>query len=215
MDWIELTDMRFDAIVGVLIGEQAVAQPLVVDVKIHLALDGAGATGDLAKSVNYAAVASQVQFIAQQGRWRLIESLGTAVCRLLLAPAAAQEQRAVIERMELRIAKPTILDGLATPAVVFRRKREWVRLAKTTHKPRTFVEALEATPLSAAYRVHVEPGTTWDPPAGVALEVVAGRPRVAGRTLHPGDRLARCAKTVENHQKQAVTLLAVGSPMTP
>ncbi|MCB9672839.1 MAG: dihydroneopterin aldolase [Alphaproteobacteria bacterium] len=213
MDWIVLNRLCFDAIVGVLAREQAAPQPLELEVKLGVDLDAAGASGRLDQSVDYAAVADQVRFIAQHGRWRLIESLGTAVARLLLAAPGAQEGRAQVTRIELRIAKPTILDGLAVPQIVLRRTAEWCRLPRRSMPSRTTLEVLEATPLSAAYRVHVDPGTSWQPPPQVALKVVAGRPRYDGRVLQPGDELARAAGLVENHQKAAVTLLAVGAPI--
>ncbi|MCB9673824.1 MAG: dihydroneopterin aldolase [Alphaproteobacteria bacterium] len=213
MDWIVLQDLRFDAIVGVLPSEQAAAQPLELEVKLGVDLDEAGGTGDLSKSVDYASIAHQVRFLAQQGRWRLIESLGTAICRLLLAPPGEQEGRAPITRVELRIRKPTILGGLAVPGITLRRTREWCKLVKSKAPSRTTIERLEATPLSAAYRVHIEAGTAWQPPPGVALFVIAGRPRHDGQTLAPGAEVARAAGAFENHQKHDVTLLAVGSPL--
>lgn len=213
MDWIVLNRLRFDAIVGILAREQITAQPLELEIKLALDMDACGATGDLSLSINYAAVADQVRFIAQHGRWRLIESMATCCARLLLAPPAAQEQRAPIERVELRIAKPTILDGLAVPEAVLRRKADWCHLPRRTLPSRAVVETLEATPLSAAYRIHIDPGTTWQPPPQVALKVIAGRPHYEGRTLVPGDDVARFATLFENHQKEPVTLLAVGHPI--
>ncbi len=212
MDWITLTDLRFDAMVGILPSEQAAAQPLHLEIKMGVDLDKAGGTGDLSQSVDYAGVANQVRFMAQQGRWRLIESLGTAICRLLLAPPAAQEGRAAIDRVEVRIRKPTILQGLAVPGVTLRRTADWCKLPRTQAPSRTTIEQLEATPLSGAWRVHVDAGTSWQPPPAVALYVMAGRPRVGGMTVDPGTEIARAAGLVENRQNDAVSLLAVGSP---
>jgi len=213
MDWIVLSELRFDAIVGILPAEQANAQPLEIELKLGVDLDGAASSGDLSQTVDYAAVAEQVRFLAQQGRWRLIESLGTAICRLLLASPAKQDSRASVDRVELRIRKPAVLDGLAIPGVTLRRTADWCKLAKTKAPSRTTLEQLEATPLSAAYRVHIDPGTSWQPPAGLALMVLAGRPRVAGQTLGAGAEVGRSGGPVENHQKLPVTLLAVGSPL--
>ena len=213
MDWIVLSELRFDAIIGILPAEQANAQPLEIEIKLGVDLDAAASSGDLSLSVDYAAVAQQVRFLAQQGRWRLIESLGTAICRMLLAPPAKQEARAAIDRVELRIRKPAVLDGLAIPGVTLRRTVEWCKLSKTKAPSRTILEKLESTPLSAAYRVHVDPGTSWQPPAGLALMVLAGRPRIAGQSMGAGAEVGRSGGPVENHQKLAVTLLAVGSPL--
>lgn len=211
LDWIELQQLRFEAIVGILAFEQARAQPLELEICLGVDLDGAGATGDLAQSVDYAAVAHQTRFIAQQGRWRLIESLGTAICRLLLAPPSALEARTAIQGVEVHIAKPTILEGLAVPSVRLRRQRGWCTL-RTHEEPGARIETLEATPLSGAYRVHILPGATWQPSIGVALMVVAGKVHSNGTICTAGTELARLHGPLENQGSEEVTLLAVGTP---
>jgi len=212
-DWIILNKLRFDAIVGVLPEEQTRAQPLELEVKVCLNLDEAGASGELHHSVNYAAIAEEVKFLATHGRWRLIESLGTALCRLLLAPPTSREERAEVARVEVRISKPEILGGLALPTISLRRRADWCQLSRESFPTRTWVETLEKTPLSAAYRVVIEAGTAWQPPPQVALYVVAGRPRHRGTTVNPGEVIARCAGAIENHQNRSITLLACGAPM--
>ena len=99
------------------------------------------------------------------------------------------------------------------PSVLPTNRLDWCKLKTSKAPSRTTLEHLEVTPLSAAYRVHITAGTSWKPPAGVALFVMAGRPRHQGETVYPGDEIARMAGTIENRQKQPVTLLAVGSPI--
>ena len=211
MDWIELHQLRFDAIVGILAFEQARAQPLELRIRLGVQLEGAASSGDLNQSVDYAAVAHQARFVAQLGRWRLIGSLGTALCRLLLAPAAALEQRTRIEAVEVHIAKPTILEGLAVPSVRFTRQAAWWAPEARDGKEAR-IEVLEETPLSGAYRIHVRPGATWSPPAGVALYVVAGRVHADERIHGPGTELARLHGPLHNPGRDEVTVLAVGTP---
>ena len=212
MDWIHLDRLRFDAIVGILASEQVAPQPLDLEIGMGLDLEACAASGDLSLSVDYAAVAEQVRFVAQQGRWRLIESLATACARLILAPAAPQEARAQVQSVRFRVAKPTILGELAVPGLFLERPASWCQLPEHTLDGAT-VEVLEQTPLSAAYRVHVAAGACWTPPPQVALRVIAGRPRHGGLELLPGAELARFAGPIENHQTLPVTLLAVGHPI--
>ncbi len=213
MDQIVLDRLRFDAIVGVLPGEQAVAQPLEMDVRMGLDLSEAAATGELGRSVDYAAVAEQLRFLAQQGRWRLLESLASAAARLLLAPPAVGEERAAVEEVEIVVRKPAILDGRATPGVRFVRRGAPLRAVVGPSGVR--IELLEATPLSAAYRVHVAPGVRWEVPPGLALRVIAGTLGAASRRSGPGEELARRAGAVHNPGEDALCVLAVGAPFPP
>lgn len=202
-DRIRLTDLRFDAIVGILASEQVRAQPLVLQIELALDLTDAGA-GDLARSVDYAAVAHQARFIAQHGRWRLIESLGLALCRWLVAPPTEAEGRAAVERARVHIAKPTILDGLAVPSVELERgpaPLQGFRQAGVA------IEILEETALSAAYRVRIPPGGRWEPEPCVALL------GVAGEALAPGQERARLSAPLENPGTHEACVLAVGAPL--
>ena len=202
-DRIRLTDLRFDAIVGILASEQVRAQPLVLQIELALDLTEAGA-GDLARSVDYAAVANQARFIAQHGRWRLIESLGLAICRWIVAPPTEAEGRAAVELARVQIAKPTILDGLATPSVELERGPAPLQGFR---QDGVAVEILEETALSAAYRVRIPPGATWQPEPCVALL------GVAGEALAPGEERARLASPVVNVGSTEACLLAVGAPV--
>lgn len=211
-DWIELSSFTIDCVLGVLDGEQRGTQPLEVDLRLGLNLEDA-ANGDLAQTVDYAAVADIVTTLAQQGRWRLLESLGTAVCRALLAPPGPQEERAQVAEVEVRLRKPAVLGGAAVPGVGLRRNAAWCDLKTTMFVPRVWLDTLVETPLAGAYRIHLEPGVQWRPPVGLALHVLAGRPLLDGRPLFAGDKIARgLGKVLENSQEKPVTLLGVATP---
>ena len=84
---IALRDLSVDCIVGIREREQRNLQPLVLDVRMEIAapsLEAAASTGALDQSLNYSAVAKQLAFVCQHGQWGLLESLSTAICRLLL-----------------------------------------------------------------------------------------------------------------------------------
>ena len=125
---IALRDLSVDCIVGIREREQRNLQPLVLDVRMEIAapsLEAAASTGALDQSLNYSAVAKQLAFVCQHGQWGLLESLSTAICRLLLLEPAPGEGRAAVEAVELVVRKPKALDGLAVPEVTLRRGREW------------------------------------------------------------------------------------------
>ena len=66
-----------------------------------------------------------MRFVAQHGQWGLLESLGTALCRLTLLTPAAGEGRAAADATDVRIRKPKALKGVATPVVQLTRSKEW------------------------------------------------------------------------------------------
>ena len=126
MDCIQLTDFRVSCIIGVLDREQSEPQPLDVEVRMWLDLVPAGDTDDLSDTVDYAAVREEIAFLAEHGHWRLLESLGVAALRHLLAPPLHQMARAQIHRAELRMRKPTILGGDAVPGITMSARRRVV-----------------------------------------------------------------------------------------
>src|SRR5579871_1397823 len=96
-DWIHLKRFSFPCVLGIFDWEQKKPQTLSVEISMGLDLQGA-ADGTLARSVNYAATLEHVRFIAEHGRWRMLESMATAMARHLLALPAAGEERAQVSR---------------------------------------------------------------------------------------------------------------------
>lgn len=115
MDAISL-DVDLRCIVGILPRERVTEQALRISLRLELDLEAVGDTGDLRAGVDYAAIDRQVRFLATEGRFRLIESLGLAVLRLVLAPP--------VKSARVRIAKPEVLPG-SLPAVELAREAAW------------------------------------------------------------------------------------------
>ncbi len=206
-DWIELTDLAVDCVVGVLEREQRAPQKVTIDVRLFLSLEQPGESGDLARSTDYATVASHIRMIALHGRFRLLESLGEAITRLLLAPPTAGERRAQIERVDVRIRKPEILVG-AIPGVRLLRTAGR-QLSTFEVAPGGWSEILVDLPQGGAWRVRLDPATRWQPPPDLAIEVIAGSVEgEAQQVYRPGDRLGRGASLLMAHGP--ATLLAVG-----
>jgi FolB domain-containing protein len=187
MDSISLDAFEVECIIGILDSERITPQPLQFEVRLHLPLDGAAA-GDLGRSVNYAAVLEQVTALAM-GRWRLLESLGTAACRLFLAPPCPAESRALVSSVEITMRKPHILGGRAVPAVTIRRDRRWLHLP-TRRSEGMVAEVLQETPTHGAYRVHIDPKTTWTAPDGAVVLAIAGDMSIDQQTVSAGTEVA-------------------------
>lgn len=188
-DWIRIEGLRVDCIIGITEPEQRTLQPIEIDLGLGLELDAA-AGGDLTESVDYALVAEQVRFLAEHGQWRLIESLAAAIARLVLAPTPPGLLQATVDRVEVRVRKPTVLD-LAVPSVSIARAAEWCELQTRMVPDRTWLDVLVETPQVGAYRAHLEPGCTWVVPSGAAVLVVAGGVELGAKRWEAGRRLAR------------------------
>jgi len=194
--------MRVDATLGVLDWEQRTTQPVDVEVALRVDLQQAGEEDALDATVDYAAVAKQVRFLLEKGRWRLLESVGLATCRLLLCSPVARESRAAVQEVVVRMAKPEVLSANPIPWVSMHRcapmSCETIDLGDAA-----VATLLAATPNTTAWRVDVEAGGAWVAPKGISLLRLAGG--LPGNPLSPKkDRSVYPAET-------GVTYLAVGN----
>lgn len=213
-DRIELTDFVFDTIVGILPSEQLTPQPLAVEIVMELPLEQTARTGDLAGSINYAAVQRWVWTLARHGSWPLIESLSHAIARLILAPPAACEDRAQVDAVEVGLRKPTILDG-AVPGTRIRRTAEWCDLAEVELENGVIKGVLEETPARSAYRIRLEPGARWQVPEYLHIHVVGGNGGASDandetHALAEGDDVALAPRRTLWSAADGLVVLAVG-----
>src|SRR6266542_2821912 len=150
-DWIYLS---FPCVLGMTEWEQRESQTLELELGMGLDLDPA-ACGDLRRLVDYSATLEQVQFIAQHGRWLLLESVAAAMARVVLAPPAPGEQRAQVRSAVVRVRKPEVFRGRAVPTVEIWRDESW-------YEPRELVLAAEmqrdrtgSSPAEPAARIEI------------------------------------------------------------
>jgi FolB domain-containing protein len=176
-DWIFLSKvaLSFPCVLGVDDWERRQTQTLELELAMNLDLDRA-AGGDLGRSVDYSAILDQVQFIAQHGRWLLLESMAAAMARLVLAPPAEGEPRAQVNGVMVRLRKPDVLRGRAIPSIEIRRDDVWYRTEVLT-APELLparIEVLQETRQTGAYRIHLPPATRWRVPSKMAVQIIAG-----------------------------------------
>jgi dihydroneopterin aldolase len=119
MDSIEIPGIPLQARVGVTDDERREPQPVRVSVVLRLDLALAGASDDLAYSVDYDAVCETVGRAVESREFKLIEAVAEAVARAVLDAHAAAE-------VEVRVEKPGALRGRGVPfaAVGIRRGRD-------------------------------------------------------------------------------------------
>jgi dihydroneopterin aldolase len=115
---------ELSCIVGILPRERVDPQRILVEVRMELPLEPVGDTGALELGVDYAAIDTQVRFLAVEGRFRLIESLGLAFLHAILSPPLPGEGRGQVARAWVRISKPEVLRA-AVPGIELFRDAEW------------------------------------------------------------------------------------------
>jgi dihydroneopterin aldolase len=119
IDLIELRGLRVVALVGVLAHEVAQPQPLEVDVDLGIDLAAAGASDDLADTVDYGAVCAVLEAAATAGHVALLERLATVLVDAVLAADA----RIASVELSVRKLRPPVPQQLATSGVRLRRDR--------------------------------------------------------------------------------------------
>ena len=102
MDKIMIRGLRANAIIGTLGSERVRRQEVRVTLELELDLSRAGASDDLADSVDYSEIERRALELVENSRFQLMEALGAALGRLLLEYAA-------VKRATVRLAKPHAL----------------------------------------------------------------------------------------------------------
>ena len=98
-DRIVLEGMAFYAYHGDHPAERALGQRFVVDVRLTLDLRRAGATDDLADTVDYLAVYQTAREVVEGEQYRLLEAVAERLAAALLA-------RYPVEQVAVRVSKP-------------------------------------------------------------------------------------------------------------
>ena len=88
---------------GVLPEEQTRAQPFGVDVELEVDLGPAGASDDLADTIDYAAVVAVTVRIVETERFQLLERLATRI-----AEACREDERVTAVTVTVRKLRPPV-----------------------------------------------------------------------------------------------------------
>jgi FolB domain-containing protein len=117
-DVIELRGLRVSGICGVLPEEQQRPQPLEIDVDITADLGPAGASDELADTVDYGGVAGDLERVVVDGRYALLEALATELCDVVLARPGVNAVTVWVRKL-----RPPVPQQLATSGVRLTRFR--------------------------------------------------------------------------------------------
>lgn len=111
-DRIELRGLRCVGIIGVLPEERERAQPLEIDLDIECDLSAAGASDDLADTLDYGAMTDTVVGLVASTSDRLLERLADRI-----AAALTVDRRVVAVTVTVRKLRPPVPHDLALSAV--------------------------------------------------------------------------------------------------
>src|SRR6187401_168516 len=117
-DRIELRGLRILGVVGVLAEERERAQPLEVDLDVGLDLSRAGASDELADTVDYGALCEQVEAIVGSGHVALLEHLAETIAAGVLVDARVETVTVAVRKL-----RPPVPSQLATSGVRITRGR--------------------------------------------------------------------------------------------
>ncbi len=212
-DWVSLSKVQlaFPCVLGLTEWERRETQTLELELAMNLDLDEA-AGGDLRRSVDYAAALEHVQFIAQRGRWLLLESMAAAMARFILAPPAAGEKRAQVRCVVVRLRKPDVFGGRAIPSVEIQREEDWYDAREVPAPGPARIEILQEARQTGAYRIHLPASSEWSPPAGMALQMIAGRAIVSGQEMRGRMELPEGVHSIATPDEVSACLLGVRQP---
>lgn len=118
-DRIELRGLQLMGICGALPEERGRAQPLEVDLDIEADLELAGASDDLADTIDYGAVCDAVAAAVGGGSPQLLEHLAGQVSDAVLAV----DERVAAVTVSVRKQRPPVPHALASSGVRIRRTR--------------------------------------------------------------------------------------------
>jgi dihydroneopterin aldolase len=117
-DRLELRGLRALGICGALPEEQVRAQPLEVDLDVVADLATAGASDDLDDTVDYGALAADVERVIVSERFTLLERLAQRIAEVALV-----DERVVEVTVAVRKLRPPVPQHLDTSGVRITRRR--------------------------------------------------------------------------------------------
>ena len=121
LDEIRLQDLQVRCMIGIYPEEAVRTQALRLQLSLYLDTRAAALSGQLDQTVDYAALAREINFILTQGRFRLLESAAEALTAFILSSPGPDQHRARIEAVALEIVKPEALRAAAIPSIkIFR-----------------------------------------------------------------------------------------------
>jgi 7,8-dihydroneopterin aldolase/epimerase/oxygenase len=101
MDMIFLSGLRFDAMIGIYPDERVSSRPVEIDLQIGVPGDRVFASGDVADTIDYAAVSERIRAELARVRYGLLEEMSQAIARILLDEFRAPWVKVSIVKLDI------------------------------------------------------------------------------------------------------------------
>lgn len=116
MEKIDITGLNVDTLIGVYEWERQRPTRLLLDISLSADLSRAMASDDVNDTIDYARVAGEVQSLAKDSQFELLEAFGAKVMDMLLSQFE-------IKSVALTVHKPGILPDAANVSVTMKKTR--------------------------------------------------------------------------------------------
>lgn len=110
MDNIFVTGLRVPTTIGVHAWEQKIKQTLVLDLELQVDVARAGATDDLAHTVDYWQLCTSIKTLLASRSFMLIEAVAEQVAQIVLSEF-------LVACVTVQVAKPSVASDLTQVAV--------------------------------------------------------------------------------------------------
>ena len=117
-DSIELRALRVMAFCGILPEEVERRQPFEIDVDVDCDLTSAGSSDDLGNTIDYGGLVAEIQALADDQRYGLLECFASEVADVVLKHELASATRVTIRKL-----RPPVPQDLASSGVTIRRQK--------------------------------------------------------------------------------------------
>ncbi len=117
------------AVVGVLPHERTIAQPLQIDIDLHVDLRDAGRTDDLTDTADYGDVAERVGALVRESKDALLERLADRIAEMLVAIDRVEAVDVTVTKL-----RPPIAEQLDSTGVqIHRSRRDYDAVPRDQH----------------------------------------------------------------------------------
>jgi FolB domain-containing protein len=218
-DVLSIHGLELECVVGLYPHERDTPQPLKIDVDLGLDTESAAESERIGRTIDYDAMAVQIAFLLQAGRFELLETAAHVLALHLLSPPAPGERRSKVELVRLRLTKPAALGGRGIPSLEIEREASWARL-ESTATPFGSIDLIHQSRHTRIYRLHLAAKRSITRRSGSTLEAELvlgeglerdGVPVPRGAEVRDGDVGARAYVNTSLHPQ---SLLCVDRDLT-
>ena len=117
-DAIELRSLRVLAFCGILPEEVERRQPFEIDVDVECDLTAAGASDDLSNTIDYGGLVAEIQALADDQRYGLLERFASDIAAVVLGHDLATATRVTVRKL-----RPPVPQDLESSGVTIRRAK--------------------------------------------------------------------------------------------